>query len=343
MFFSLTLVLWAQRVKDFVMVEGARSNPLMGIGLVMGLNGNGDSIEGEAGKRLMAFIRNHEGWGLTREDIISKNVALVTVLAELPPFQAEGTKIDVRVQAIGDAKSLSGGTLLITPLRGPTGVGTDPTVYALAFGPLIIEGDPRTGNQTAATIPNGAIVERALQHNFVQVTKQGHFVTLHLKKTDFSLANTIANAINNAGLFGFTIDQAVDFGLAKAIDGGTIRLKIPTIQDLRRYGIRIVTDYVNQPVQFVSQVLDARVQLAEEEQALVIINDKTKVISVTGRVIIRKGMAKKGNNVFEVQQDSLLQDVLKDPGIVGIPPQDLIDLIKTFDQMGLIQGTVISN
>jgi flagellar P-ring protein precursor FlgI len=333
---------FAQKVKDFVEVEGARSNPLIGEGLVIGLNNNGDSPKGVTGQRLLSFIKNHSGWGITEADINTKNCALVTVQTELPPFQSEGTKIDVRVLAIGDAKSLQGGTLLITPLRSPRPKADDPTVYALAWGQLIIEGDPRTGNQTSAVIPNGAIIERPLVHQFVKTLGKNPIITLHLDKPDFSTANTIANAINASGHLGFTQDQAVDFGLARPINGGTIELKIPSLADFQRYQIKEYTNYQTKPVEFLSRILDIHVEFGEEN-AIVIINDKTKVISVTEGVMVRRGYAIKGNIKIDIPEDKPLRTVLDEIDKKAITPQDLIDLIKALDQLGLIKGKVISN
>jgi flagellar P-ring protein precursor FlgI len=335
--------LLAQKVKDFVEVEGARANPLVGEGLVIGLNGNGDSPKGVTAQRIAAFIKNHAGWGVTLADINTKNCALVTVQAELPPFQSEGTRIDVRVLALGDAKSLQGGTLLITPLRSPRPKAKDKTVYALAWGQLIIEGDPRTGNQTSAIIPNGAIIERPLKHKFVIEREGIYYIRLHLNKPDFSTANAIAIAINSAALFGFSHDQAVEFGLARPIDGGTIELRIPRPEDFRRFDIEEYTDYTKKPVEFLSRVLDTHVEFGEEN-AIVIINDKTKVISVTDGVMVRKGLVQKGSLVMEIKEDKpLKRALLEDIDLRAITPQDLIDLVKALDQLGLIKGKVISN
>lgn len=328
--------IFAQRVKDLVEVEGARSNFIEADGLVYGLKGTGDSSKGVTMQKLRSYLSNQNNWKVSEADIVSKNVALVHIEAELPPFQAEGTKIDLKVSALGDAKSLSGGRLLITPLRSPR-AREDQNVYALAQGDLIVDGD----NPTVGYVPNGAIVEKALVHNFIKERGNKYILTLHLNRTDFSLANTIADAINNSGKFDLTPEQAVELGIAYAVDGGTIEVRIPTTTDFQLYGYREFTDFVGQPVKFISRVLDTNVQLVGEDKALVIINDKTKVISVTGDVMVKKGRAQKGSISLEIKDDTLLQDIMKEKE--GITSQDMIDLVKALSQAGLIKGKVISN
>lgn len=335
--------LFAQRIKDFVEVEGARPNFISADGLVVGLNGNGDSSKGATIQRFRAYLVNQDSWKLTEADIVSKNVALVHVEAELPPFQAEGTKIDIRVSALGDAKSLTGGTLLITPLRSPRAREEDKIVYALAQGAIVIEGGA-AGNPTSGYIPNGAIIEKAVRTDFVRKIGSNYFyITLHLNKTDFSLANTIANKINSSNLLGdLTSDEVNKLSIAKAIDGGRIEVRMPTAQDFQRFNYDKYPDFISEPVKFVSAIIELPIQLVQEDSAIVIINDKTKVISVTGEVWVRKGRAQKGTVVLNVLQDSLLVDLLASDVKDTMSAQDVIDLLKSFNQMGLIKGKVIS-
>ena len=127
----------AQVVKDFVDVEGARANKIRGYGIVTGLNGSGDSPRGEPARLLRGMLQTLVAPDVAVEEINARNAALVLVSGELAPFQKEGTRIDVGVSAIGDAKSLQGGELQLTDLRGPMG-RQDPAVYALASGRVVV-------------------------------------------------------------------------------------------------------------------------------------------------------------------------------------------------------------
>lgn len=328
---------YAQRVKDFVEVEGARSNFIMGEGLVVGLAGTGDSSKSITADRVRALLQQHAGWDIRQAELSTKNIALVTVTTELPPFQAEGTTIDVRVSAIGDAKSLNGGTLLITPLRSPRVKDEDPTVFALASGQLLLEGEQRTSVQTSAYIPNGAIVEQGLVHDFIKAYQDGtRYIRLHLIKTDFSIANDLADAINVSEKFGMSQQEAVDMEFAKVVDGGAIDIKIPT-----KIQAHETEDFLRDTGKFISRVLDVNVHAVSVDRSLVIINDKTKVISVTGDVMVKKGQARKGMQNFKVPNDMLLDKLMDDNG-PKLSAQEMVDMVKALNQAGLIKGIVIS-
>src|SRR5882672_8755916 len=191
----------AQVVKDFVDVEGARANKIRGYGLVTGLNGNGDSPRGESARLLRGMLQNLVASDVAVQEINARNAALVLVSGELAAFQKEGTRIDVGVSAVGDAKSLHGGELQITDLRGPLG-RQDPNIYALASGRVVVEGDPKRGNVTVGSVPGGAIVEKALAHTFVK-EKNGHKVfRLVLKKPDLTESSQLTFQINSSALVG---------------------------------------------------------------------------------------------------------------------------------------------
>ena len=160
---------FAQNVKDFVEIDGARSNKLRGYGIVTGLGGNGDSPKGESARVLHNFLQNLLHRDAVAQNINARNAALVVVTAELRPFQKEGTRLDVTVSAVGDAKTLHGGDLQLTDLRGPLGRRDhNSRIYALASGRVIVQGDARRGNHTTGTVPGGAIVETELKHEFVK-------------------------------------------------------------------------------------------------------------------------------------------------------------------------------
>jgi flagellar P-ring protein precursor FlgI len=259
------------RVKDLVEVAGADHNFLIGEGLVIGLTGTGDTPKGPAARLLRNAIASIEGIGVSDAELTTKNVALVAVTAELPPFQEKDTRIDVTVACMGDAKSLKGGLLLLTPLRGPRAKEKDPTVYALAQGPVYLGGDT---SLTVAKIPQGAIVKKSLENNFVRNGR----IMLSLDQGDLCVAYAVARAVNeqfkrSVITEGDTLD--VD-NIAKALDGGKVEVTVPE-------------SYVGNEVCFMNQiVLGAPVDLmaSEETKAKVVINETTKTYAVTGFVMV---------------------------------------------------------
>src|SRR5262245_58936014 len=187
----------ASRIKDLANVEGVRQNQLIGYGLVVGLNGTGDTINNSPFTRqsLQAMLERL-GVNIRGQTLRTGNVAAVMVTANLPAFSTQGTRIDVTVSALGDAKSLMGGTLLVTPL-----LGADGNVYAVAQGSLAIggfqvEGDAAKitrGVPTVGRIANGAIIEREIEFTLNRLPH----IRLALRNADFTTARRIASAIND--------------------------------------------------------------------------------------------------------------------------------------------------
>jgi flagellar P-ring protein precursor FlgI len=207
----------AIRLKDIATFKGVRPNQLIGNGLVVGLNGTGDGTNVDFNIQELANMLSRMGINVSRDKIKVKNVATVAVTALLPAFARSGSKIDVQVSSLGDAKSLQGGTLLLTPLKG-----VDGQVYALAQGPVSVGGFAAGGqagggvtknHPTAGRIANGATVEREIPLDFLD---QESF-TLSLHEADFTTSQRAVTAINR-GLRG-------NFALSR--DGGTITVKIP--------------------------------------------------------------------------------------------------------------------
>ncbi len=203
----------AERIKDITEIQGERSNPLLGYGLVVGLNGTGD--DSTPSRRALANILRRFGLVLDPTDVSSKNIASVIVTADLPPGAHRDTEIDVTVSAIGDASSLQGGVLLMMPL-----IGADQRVYAVAQGPISIGGFSVTGESssisknhvTVGRIPNGATVEK---EEVATIVENG-VITLQLHNPDFTTANRIAKAIN-----------AVFENSSHAKDAGAVEVQIP--------------------------------------------------------------------------------------------------------------------
>lgn len=200
---------YSTQIKELASVIGVRENQLIGYGLVVGLNGTGDGSSSKFTIQSIANLLQTVNVKLSPNDIKSKNVAAVMVTAKLPAFARQGDNVDVSVSSIGDAKSLMGGTLLLTALKG-----VDGEIYALGQGPLALGGSVgRGGNHpTAATIPNGAIVEREVAYDIANATN----ASLSLKKSSFETAKKLQDAINSRF-----------FGSAMAIDPRTLQISKP--------------------------------------------------------------------------------------------------------------------
>ena len=339
----------AERIKDIADVQGVRSNPLQGMGLVVGLSGTGDGAA--VTTRVLAnLLRRYEGLSVDPADLVAANVALVMVRAELPPFARLGQKIDVEVSAIGDAESLQGGTLLRMQLKG-----LDSEVYAVADGPLIIGGFSASGEQssisqnhtTVGRIPRGANVEREEIATFVH----DGAVTLNLRNADFSTAEGIGSAIN-----------AVFKDSAETIDAGTVRVRIPP--DLGRGWV----------ASFISRLGLLNVEV--DTPALVVINERTGTIIIGENVGISTVAISHGNlsiitqekdfisqplpfsragtsertqrtEITAIEEEGILyvverkvsvQELARALNAMGMTPRDLISIFQALRQAGALQA-----
>ena len=245
------------RIKDIAKVQGVRSNQLIGYGLVVGLQGTGDSDKISAmTNSTVSMLRS---FGVTVEPFKSKNVAVVMVTATLPPFVREGDTIDITVSSMGDAKSIQGGTLLQTPLRAGNG-----EIYAVAQGPVSTGGfvagngggSAQKNFPTVGTTPNGAIVERTVEDDIGQ---QGQ-ISLSLSSADFTTASRIANAINSA--YG---------SIAHAANPSRIDIRIPNF-------------YRSNVVEFVSNIEELPV--TPDSVAKIVFNERTGTIVMGGNVSV---------------------------------------------------------
>ena len=187
----------AARIKDIAAISGVRDNHLLGYGMVVGLAGTGDDVKNGFTKESLSNLLDRHGLTMKAREIKADNVAAVMVTASLPPFAKIGAKVDVMVSSIGDAKSLQGGTLLMTALKG-----TDGQVYAVAQGPIVLGGFSAGGQSGSVTknhpsvgrIPNGGAVEKELQHDFAQKKS----LTINLYRDDFTTARKLESVINAA-------------------------------------------------------------------------------------------------------------------------------------------------
>ena len=196
--------LYAQRIGDIANVIGVRENQLIGYGLVVGLNGTGDGSSSQFTLRSLSNLLQTVNVKIDPADIKSKNVAAVMVTAKLPPFARQGDKLDVSVSSIGDAKSLQGGNLLLTALKG-----VDGKIYSLAQGSLTIGGmngkeKGQLNHPSSANIFGGALVEREIENDL----HEQEFVNLSLKEANFNTAVSVQNELNKK--FGRKIAVATD-------------------------------------------------------------------------------------------------------------------------------------
>lgn len=246
--FVVTSAFYAVQIKDLANTVGVRDNQLIGYGLVVGLRGSGDGTSSEFTIQSIANLMQGMNIKVSADDIKSKNTAAVMVTATLPAFARNGDKLDITVSSMGDAKSLQGGTLLLTPLRG-----IDGEIYAVAQGVVSVGGisgsaSGRGGNHaTSASIISGANVEREIPLNFSQNDK----LFLSLKNASFKTASDIQSAIN----------RAFDGEIATALDSRTIELARPT--DIGA-------------VEFMAQVLEQNIDFVPENK--VIIDERTGTI-----------------------------------------------------------------
>ena len=251
----------AIRVKDIASVKGVRPNQLIGYGLVVGLSGSGDKSGTEFTVQSLASVLARMGIGIEPDAIKVKNVAAVMVTASLPPFARTGSRIDATISSLGDASSLEGGTLVMTPL-----FGADGEVYAIAQGPLSVGGFSAGGgggssvaknHTTVGRIPLGATVEREL--GFV-LDERRHF-DISLREADFTTARRTAAAIN----YHFAMP------LASAPDPGTVRLVVPDI-------------YAKDAVGFLAAV--ESVEVEPDRVARVVLNERTGTVVMGEAVTI---------------------------------------------------------
>ncbi|MBA4392063.1 MAG: flagellar biosynthesis protein FlgA [Desulfobacca sp.] len=262
----------AERLKDVASVVGVRENQLIGYGLVVGLNGNGD--KGNATMRTIATMLSRMGLTIDYKDLSTKNAAAVMVTATLPPFPKPGLKIDAVVSTMGDAKSIQGGTLLLTPLKGP-----DQKVYGLAQGPVSLGGFSAGGggssvqknHPTAGRVPNGVMIERGIEISL----KKGDEIQLVLHNPDFTTSFQVAKTIN----------QKLGGEYAEAMDPSLIKIRPPE-------------DFLGGLMGFITQVESLEVTL--DILTKVVINERTGTVVMGDKVRLSPVAISHGNLTIEI-------------------------------------------
>lgn len=271
----------AARIGDICDVQGVRGNPLMGTGLVVGLNGTGDSALPSA--QLLASLLRREGdTTFTPALLRSSNIALVMVTAELGPWDREGGLIDITISSLGDAKSLQGGMLLATELKGLDGeIYAVARVASISTSSWTVEGKTGTkaskNHPTVGRIPGGAIVERSELSELVQVVGGKRSIVLSLRQANFTTAERIRRAISDKYP-----------GMAIAEDPGTVRIFVPD------------QVAVGQEITFLDGIVQTDVEV--DVPAVVIINERTGTIVVGGNVTIKEAAVAQGSLVVKVKE-----------------------------------------
>ncbi|HEX9022841.1 MAG TPA: flagellar basal body P-ring protein FlgI [Geobacteraceae bacterium] len=343
----------AGRIKDIASFDGARDNQLIGYGLVVGLNGSGDSDQTKFPAQSLVNVLERMGVTINRADISVKNVAAVMVTAILPPFAKQGSNIDVLVSSMGDAKSIAGGTLVLTPLKGGDG-----QVYAVAQGAVITNSfsyggqaaSAQKNHPTAGRVPGGGLVERELPN--VLAGKATLRINLH--QPDFTTATRIENAINNR----------FQGHIASCTDPGSVSLRIPE-------------SYQGRTVEFAADL--ERLEVQPDNAAKVVLNERTGTIvmgenvridtvavshgnltlfikespqvsqpapfSETGdtKVVPRTSLkvSEGGGGLALVKEGANIGDVVRALNALGVTPRDLIGIMQSIKAAGALQAELI--
>ncbi len=342
----------ASRIKDLANVEGVRDNQLIGYGLVVGLNGTGDTINNSPfTKQSITAMLERLGVNIRGQTLNLKNVAAVMVTANLPAFSTQGTRIDVTVSALGDSKNLQGGTLLVTPL-----LGADGNVYAVAQGSLAIGGFQAQGEAASITrgvptvgrIANGAIIEREIEFALNSLPN----LRLALRNSDFTTSKRIAAAINDF----------LGAATAEPVDPSTVALTVPK-------------EYANNVVALLTEI--EQLQIEPDLAAKIIIDERSGIIvmgrdvrvsmvavsqgnlTVTisetpqvsqpapfsrGRTVVvprtNVGVQEDGRKLAIVPDGVSLQQLVDGLNALGIGPRDLISIVQAIKAAGAVQADV---
>ncbi|MGQ9659960.1 MAG: flagellar basal body P-ring protein FlgI [Thermochromatium sp.] len=311
-----------ERIKDLATIAGVRDNQLIGYGLVVGLDGTGDqTTQAPFSSQSLKNMLNQLGVRLP--DGINpqtKNLAAVIVTADLPPFAKPGQRLDVTVSSLGNAKSLRGGTLLMTPLKGADG-----QVYAIAQGNLTVSGFGAGGADgsritvnvpSVGRVPNGATVEREVPTSF----NQGDHLTLNLRHPDFTTAYRMADVIN--ATFGKEV--------AQALDGSSVQVRVPADP--------------NQRVTFVSMLENLTLEAAEPP-ARVVINARTGTVVIGAGVTVRPAAITHGNLTVTISENpAVSQPGAFAGGQTAVVPQSNVAVEQDKNRMFLFQpGTALGD
>jgi flagellar P-ring protein precursor FlgI len=342
----------ASRIKDLASVEGVRQNQLIGYGLVVGLNGTGDTLNNiPFTKQSLQAMLERLGVNIRGQTLRTGNVAAVMVTANLPPFGTQGTRIDITVSAMGDAKSLQGGTLLVTPL-----LGADGNVYAVGQGSLAIggfsaEGDAAKitrGVPTVGRISNGAIIEREIDFALNRLPN----LRLALRNADFTTAKRMAAAINDF----------IGTPTAEPVDPSTVQLTIP-----KQFAGKVVALLTEIEQLQIESDLPAKIVI-DERSGIIVMGRDVRVSTVAvaqgnltvsisetpqvsqpaplsqGRTVVvprsKVGVVEDGKKLALVREGMSLQQLVDGLNALGIGPRDMISILQAIKAAGAIQADI---
>ena len=352
--FLLPMDLWAVRVKDIASLRGARDNQLIGFGIVVGLDGTGDSAESLLSRKPIINALERIGISLDSADIAGRSLAAVWLTATLPPFAKSGQRLDVTAATIGDSISLRGGVLIMTPLRGPNRLG-----YAIAQGP--IAGIPRGVSRAAAlpaeelanlpigqrmvasvgTIPGGAIVEREINLNLNSRAR----LYMNLRSPDFTTAFRLAKLIN----------QPLGIRSARAKDAGTVEISVPD-------------SYLGNTVELVSYI--ENLEISPDNTAQVVLDERSGTVVMGGSVrispiaISQNGLSMQvklpspeqqedaenqaagdantlRSDVFMLKGGADLKEIVDGFNKIGASSRDLIEVLKSVKAAGALHADLV--
>ena len=343
----------AMRLKEVASVQGVRTNQLVGYGLVVGLDGTGDQTTSTpfTTQSLTALLQQMGVTVPAGTNMQVKNIAAVMVTAQLPPFAQPGQQVDVTVSSLGNAKSLRGGTLIATPLKGADG-----QVYALAQGNLVVGGagasaagsKVQINHLSAGRVPEGATVERAVPTSL----NQGEYLQLDLNASDYNTAREVARAVN----------AKMGAGVAQAMDGRVVRVRMPESMDAR---VSFMADIENLPIELAAPaakvVINARTGSVVVNQtvtlnACAVAHGSLSVTINSSPVISQPGPLSGGTTVSRDKADititqapgSLIQlpagtklaDVVKALNSLGATPQDLLAILQAMKSAGALNAEI---
>ncbi len=351
---SLPLHASPVRIKDLVEFDGVRGNDLVGYGLVVGLNGTGDGLRNSPfTEDIMSNILERLGVNVTGEQFRPKNVAAVFVTATMPAFSRAGGKIDVTVSAIGDAKSLLGGTLIMTPMNAADG-----QIYAVAQGTIIAGGASATGDAgsvvqgvpTSGVIPAGARVEREVDFELSTLTN----MRMALREPDFTTASRIEAAVNDR--FGRAVAVMLDSGTVQ-IDISRTQMRSPahvlatveniTVEPERK--ARVVVDQRSGTIVMGEDVRISRVAVSQGNLTLRVqeapLVSQPNPFAPGETVVVPRTQAsineEPGVGLAEVPPGTSLSEVVAGLNALGVSPRDMIDILKSIKAAGALHAEFV--
>ncbi len=361
------------RLKDVASIGGIRDNQLIGYGLVVGLAGTGDDMKNGFTRESLSNMLTRQGLAMKDKLLKSDNVAAVMVTAMLPPFAKGGTKLDVTVSSIGDATSLQGGTLLLTPL-----MGVDGEIYAVAQGPLVLGGFSAGGAGTSVSknftsvgrIPNGAFVEKELHYDFENARE----FSVNLFQPDFTTLTRVAQVIRSA-VEGVSVEQKDSGSVAVKLEEGFPGNPVDLLARIENLEISMDSPAVivmNEKTGTVVMGENVRIstvavahgnlsiQIREEQNvsqplpfapgsgrsAGPVVDPKSgTIVAPGGQTVVTTetsvGVGEEKKQLLVVEKGVTIQDVVRALNAIGVTPRDLITILQTIKAAGALQADLV--